>query len=409
MPLARVWVIEVRLKSRCAALVLQTAGKYGLGSKRMALDLRSSAARLLIVGFHGRKLESELEQLLERGVGGVIFFARNLGEPAEVAELTASVKVRASQPLFCCVDQEGGNVVRLREGFTPIPAMRTVGRADDAELSFALGKVIGRELRAVGFALNFAPVLDVDTTRDNPVIGPRAFARTPDLVAWHAQALMAGLGAGGVAACGKHFPGHGDTLQDSHLDLPRLEHSLDRLESVELVPFRAAIKTGIPAIMTAHVLFRELDPEWPATMSSLIVRSILRNKLGYEGLVVSDDLEMKAISDHYALDDVVVRGLNAGVDAFLCCHTPETMHRAIDAVANAVARGHVPEYRLEQALERLSVFTMRWAAPPTFDMSQVGSAEHRAVVERIVLRAGASASVPPPDPTVMLERKLRSD
>jgi beta-N-acetylhexosaminidase len=376
----------------------------------MALDLRSSAARLLIVGFQGRKLEADLERLLERGVGGVIFFSRNVGDPGQVAELGAALKRQAGRPLLVSVDHEGGNVVRLREGFTPIPPMRAVGRADDAELSFALGRLIGRELRAAGFDLNYAPVLDVDTNPDNPVIGPRSFARTPDGVAWHALALMAGLGSSGVAACGKHFPGHGDTLQDSHLDLPRLEHSLERLENVELVPFRAAVKSAIPALMTAHVIYKALDPEWPATMSSLIVRGVLRNKLGYDGLVVSDDLEMKAIADHYSLDDVLVRGLNAGVDAFLCCHTPETMHGAIEAIANAVARGHVPPYRFEQALERVSNFAMRWVAPPMerFEPSLLGSAEHRAVVERLLLRTDTSASVPAPDPSEMLERKLPS-
>jgi beta-N-acetylhexosaminidase len=375
----------------------------------MALDLRSSAARLLIVGFHGRSLEPDLERLIERGVGGVIFFSRNIGAPAEVTELSAAIKRRAARPLLTSVDQEGGNVVRLREGFTPIPAMRAVGRADDAELSFELGRMIGQELAAVGFDLNFAPVLDVDTNPDNPVIGPRSFGRAQETVAWHALALMAGLGSAGVAACGKHFPGHGDTLQDSHHDLPRLEHSLERLESVELVPFRAAVKAGIPALMTAHVMFRELDPELPATMSALIVRAILRNKLGYEGLVVSDDLEMKAIVDHYSFEDVLVRGLNAGVDAFLCCHSPEKMNDAIDIIATAVARGHVPVYRFEQAVERMSTFASRWAAPPIerFDPSSLGTPEHRAVIERLVRRAGASASVPPPDPTVMVERKFR--
>ncbi len=376
----------------------------------MALDLRSSAAQLLIVGFHGQGLEAELERLLERGVRGVIFFSRNVGAPGEVAELSAALKRRAPHPLLVSVDHEGGNVLRLREGFTPIPPMRAVGRADDAELSFALGRLIGRELRAVGFDLNYAPVLDVDTNPDNPVIGPRAFARTPDVVAWHALALAAGLGSGGVAACGKHFPGHGDTLQDSHLDLPHLEHSLERLENVELVPFRAAVKAAIPALMTAHVIFKELDPEWPATMSSLIVRSVLRNKLGYDGLVVSDDLEMKAIADHYALEDVLVRGLNAGVDAFLCCHTPETMNGAIDAIANAVARGYVPAYRFEQAVERVSNFAQRWAAPPIerFEPSLLASDEHRSVIEKLLLRAGSSPSVPPPDPTELLA-KLPSD
>jgi beta-N-acetylhexosaminidase len=367
----------------------------------MALDLRSSAAKLLIVGFHGHRLEPDIEKLLDRGVGGVILFARNITDPAQVAELTASLKRRSARPLVVSVDQEGGNVARLREGFTPIPSMRAVGRADDAELSFALGKLIGSELRAVGFDLDFAPVLDVDTNPQNPVIGPRSFGRSPDIVSWHGLALAAGLGAAGVAACGKHFPGHGDTLLDSHFDLPRLEHTLDRLETVELVPFRAAVKAAIPALMTAHVVFKEVDPEWPATMSALVMRALLRNQFGYDGLVLTDDIEMKAIADHYSLEEVVVRGLNAGVDTFLCCHTPEKMNAAIDVIATAVARGHVPAYRFEQALDRASTFATRWAAPPLarFEPSVLGNPAHRALVERIVQRAGASNSVPPADPT----------
>ncbi len=373
----------------------------------MTLDLRTAAARLLTVGFQGRRVDPELERLLDRGVGGVIFFGRNVGSAAEVAELTAAIKRRAERPLITSVDQEGGNVARLREGFTPIPAMRTVGRADDAELSFSLGKVIGRELRAVGFDLNYAPVLDVDTNPDNPVIGPRAFGPKAEAVSWHGLAVIAGLCASGVAACAKHFPGHGDTLQDSHQELPRVEHGPERLESVELVPFKAAVKASAPAIMTAHVVFKAIDPEWPATMSFPVLRDLLRNRLGYEGLVVTDDLEMKAIADNYALEDVVVRGLNAGVDMFLCCHTPEKMHAAVDAIAHAVARGHVLQYRFEQALERVEAFTTRWVAPPLerLDATVPGSSAHRELVDRIIARSGRTSElVSAPDPTEVLAR-----
>ncbi len=376
----------------------------------MALDLRTRAAQLLTVGFQGRRIDPELEQLLDRGVGGVIFFGRNVGAAAEVAELTAAVKRRAGRPVILSVDQEGGNVARLREGFTPIPAMRSVGRADDAELSFSLGKLVGRELRAVGFDLNYAPVLDVDTNPDNPVIGPRSFGPKADTVAWHGLAVIAGLAASGVAACGKHFPGHGDTQQDSHKELPRLEHELERLEAVELVPFKAAVKASAPALMTAHVLFKALDPEWPATMSAPVLRGLLRDRLGYTGLVVSDDLEMRAIADHYEIDDVVARGLNAGVDMFLCCHTPDKMNAAVDAIAHAVARGHVPPYRFEQALDRVQSFMTRWVSPPIehFDASATGNSAHRALIDRIIARAGQA----PPlsvahDPTEALSKFMR--
>ena len=297
------------------------------------------------------------------------------------------------------VDQEGGNVARLREGFTPVPAMQVLGAADDAALSFEVGRILGRELRAVGLDLDYAPVLDVNTNPDNPVIGKRAFGDDPDLVAWHATALAKGMVFEGVAACGKHFPGHGDTLQDSHHELPRLPHALERLEQVELVPFRIAVKAGIPAIMTAHVVFPVLDPEWPATASEPVISGLLRGKLGYEGLVVTDDLEMKAIAQHYPLEEVVVRGLNAGVDLFLCCHTHEKVVAVVDAIEQAVLDGRVPSHRFQQALDRVDAFAERWAAPPLerFDASSLRSPESLAVMER--LRDAAAHSAEERDPT----------
>jgi beta-N-acetylhexosaminidase len=365
----------------------------------MSLNVRESAARLLMVGFHGKTVSSELESLLELGVSGAILFSRNVESPAQVAELTRAIKQRAGRPVLTSVDQEGGNVARLRDGFTRVPAMQVLGAADDATLTYAVGKLLGRELRAVGLDIDYAPVLDVNTNPDNPVIGPRAFGDDPDLVAWHATALAKGMVSEGVAACGKHFPGHGDTLQDSHHQLPRLPHALDRLEQVELIPFHAAVKAGIPAIMTAHVVFEALDPEWPATTSERVLGGLLRGKLGYEGLVITDDLEMKAIADHYPLDEVVVRGLNAGVDLFLCCHTHEKAIAIVDAIERALHDGRVASHRFRQALDRVEAFTQRWAAPPLerFDASLLRSPLNLALVER--LEEAASAAREERDPT----------
>jgi beta-N-acetylhexosaminidase len=205
----------------------------------MANELETQAARLFTVGFHGRAISADLSRLLARGVGGVIFFSRNVGQPAEVADTTSAIKRHAGRPVVIALDQEGGKVARLRQGFSELPSMRAVGETRSATLARELGALIGRELRAVGFDLNYAPVLDVDTNPNNPVIGSRSFGRTPELVSELALALAAGLESAGVAACGKHFPGHGDTSQDSHLELPRLPHSLARLEQVELQPFAA--------------------------------------------------------------------------------------------------------------------------------------------------------------------------
>jgi beta-N-acetylhexosaminidase len=348
-------------------------------------ELETLAARLLIVGFPGRDVDGELGKLVERGVSGVVLFSRNVGSPVEVRELTRKLKLRAGRPLLTAIDQEGGKVARLREGFTPLPAFRQLGASGDAGLAREFGALIGSELAAVGIDWNFAPVLDVDTNPRNPVIGARSLSRSPAEVARLGLAFAAGLMDAGVAPCAKHFPGHGDTLQDSHFGLPRLPHARERLDRVELVPFAAAAAANIPSIMTAHVVFEALEPELPASMSEKLVGGVLRRALGYTGVVVTDDLEMKAIADNYAIEEVTLRGLAAGVDAFLCCHTAELANRAISAIVTGVQSGQIPKERLEQAAERMQRFAARWASPPERPdaFEALASAPHLALVERL--------------------------
>jgi beta-N-acetylhexosaminidase len=349
------------------------------------MDLDAAAARLLTVGFHGKALTPELERLLARGVGGVILFSRNVGSPRDVLELTRALKREAGRPLVVSVDQEGGKVARLRDGFTPLPPFRALGTTRDPALAREYGRMVGRELAAVGIDLDFAPVLDVDTNPDNPVIGERSLGSDPELVARLGVAFAAGLGDAGVAACGKHFPGHGDTHTDSHRELPRLTHPLARLDAIELVPFAAASAARIPAIMTAHVVFEALDPKLPATMSSGVLRALLRERLGYTGVVFSDDLEMQAIADHFAIEDVMIHGLAAGVDSFLACHTAELAHRAVDAVVAAVTRGVLAPALVLDAAARIDALSRRFATrtPEEQGLGVVGSPAHLALVERL--------------------------
>jgi beta-N-acetylhexosaminidase len=348
-------------------------------------SLEAAAARLVIAGFPGTSSGPELERLLERGVGGIILFKRNVGSAREVFELVREAKRRAERPLIATIDQEGGPVARLREGFTRVPPMRALGERRDSELARAVGGVLGRELAAVGIDLDFAPVLDVDTNPENPVIGARSFARDPETVAALGAALARGLMDAGVAPCGKHFPGHGDTRQDSHHELPHVGHGLARLRAIELAPFRAAIDAGIPAMMTAHVVMDALDSGVPATMSKGVIGGILRDELGFEGVVFTDDIDMRAIADHFEARRVARACLLAGVDAFLCCQSVEGAHGMIDAIVEAVRSGAVPESRLLEASERVQKLAERWAKPPleTFDPSVLYSDEHRAIVERI--------------------------
>jgi beta-N-acetylhexosaminidase len=372
----------------------------------MTSDLERQAAGLFTVGFYGKAVTDDLSGLLARGVGGVIFFARNVGAPEEVLELNRELKRVANRPLLLAVDQEGGQVARLRQGFTELPPMRAVGATGSATLARELGTLVGRELRAVGFDMNYAPVLDIDTNPANPIIAARSFGRTPELVTELGLALIDGLQAAGVAACGKHFPGHGDTSQDSHLELPMLPHAMDRLERVELAPFGAAAKAGVASFMTAHVIFAAVDPKHPATMSRAVVTGILREKLGYDGLVVTDDVEMKAIADNYGVEEAVLLGLNAGVDHFLCCHTAELAHRAIDAIVRAVESGKLSRAVLDSATRRFQSVRARFEKPvgSAAGLAILRSPEHLALVARILGTVDGSLSEAGADPTEVMER-----
>jgi beta-N-acetylhexosaminidase len=348
-------------------------------------DLERSIARMFCIGFSGTEVTPAARDLIARGAGAVVLFARNVESPAQVAELCGELKSMAGRPLLTCIDQEGGRVRRLRDGFTHIPSMRALGQTGDERLAYDVGRVLARELRAVNIDVNLAPALDVDTNPANPVIGDRSFGATCDLVSRMGTALIRGLQENGVAACGKHFPGHGDTSQDSHHDLPRLPHPIERLEQIELPPFRAAVKAGVAMVMTAHVVFEPIDPDYPATMSEPVLHGILRERMKFGGVIVTDDLEMKAISANFAIEDVIVRGANAGVDLFAICHEPALQHSAIDALVKAVRRGDVPARRVAEANRRLDALLARYAQPAGTDggVEQLNSPEHRAVVARI--------------------------
>lgn len=295
--------------------------------------LRNAAAQMLMVGFHTAPsaVPESLGRALAEGLGGVILFRRNIEDVHQLMDLTASIRQAAPQegPVpFVAVDQEGGRVVRLREPLTPIPPMRTIGEQQDPEWTRAVSAMMALELKTLGINLNFAPVVDVDTNPKNPVIGDRSFSSDPRQVARHARAFIAGHLETGILPCAKHFPGHGDTLIDSHLDLPSLPHDLQRLEETELHPFKELFRDDPPLLMTAHILFQALDTQHPATLSHLILEDLLRRKLGYKGLIISDCLEMKAVSQRYTIEEMMELGLSAGIDIFLICHTEELWQRA---------------------------------------------------------------------------------
>jgi beta-N-acetylhexosaminidase len=318
-------------------------------------DFRRHAGQLAIAGFAGYAIPPELKALArEFDLGGVIFFARNIESPEQVADLSRQARELATDlPLWVSVDQEGGRVARLKAPFTEWPPMMTLGRSADQALARRFAKALATELEAVGISLDYTPVLDIHTNPKNPVIGDRALAGSADDVARLGRVLIEVLQENGIAACGKHFPGHGDTSTDSHFELPLIEHPPDRLENVELVPFRAAIDSGVASIMTAHILIPALDPERPATLSRRIVNDLLKEELGYDGLVLSDDLEMKAISGRFGMAEATVAAIAAGCDAVLMCGADQDPQaRALEAVIRAVEAEELPLKRVEDALAR---------------------------------------------------------
>ena len=348
--------------------------------------LDRDVAGLFSVGFQGTSPSPEVLELVRRGAHGVILFARNVVDAEQVAELVSALKRAAGRPLLVSIDQEGGRVARLRspQGFTELPPMRAIGQTGDRELAFAAGALLGRELRAVGIDQDYAPVVDVDTNPRNPVIGDRSFSRDPEVVARLGTALAQGLQSAGVAACAKHFPGHGDTSQDSHQDLPHLPHDLGRLRAVELVPFRALAAAGVASAMTAHVVFDALDPHRPATMSGPVLR-LLREECRFDGCVISDDLEMKAVAEHFPLEEAAPGAVLAGVDALLVCHRAEVQHRAIDLVRAAVEAGRIPRARLAEAGARVARLLVYAGPPPDPRLARekLRTRAHLALVDRI--------------------------
>lgn len=332
----------------------------------MPMPLRRRVGQVLIGSFTGHAVPVELTALArEFDLGGVTLFARNVESPEQVLEVALAVEVLgAGAPAWVSVDQEGGRVARLKTPFTVWPPAATLGRAASPVLATRFATALARELRAVGVTLDFAPVLDVLTNAANPAIGDRALsddaARAADLGA----AIITALQHEGVAACGKHFPGHGDTAVDSHFELPLVEHGPDRLRGVEFVPFRAAIAAGVACVMTAHVLVPALDEARPATLSPQVLR-LLREELGHTGMIVSDDLEMKAIAKRWTPAEAAVAAVRAGCDAVLVCAGDiEVQAAVLEALVKAVETGEIPLARLDDAVARVTRQKARFLGGP---------------------------------------------
>jgi beta-N-acetylhexosaminidase len=334
------------------------------------LSLEQMAGQLLMAGFPGTTPGDEVRALIQECyLGSVSLFLHNCtGGPEQVRALTAALQGLAAEaalpPVLVAIDQEGGVVTRLRHPFAVFPSQMAQAAAGNKRTAYKVARAMAREMRSVGIQWDFAPVLDVNNNASNPVIGVRSFGSDPEQVAEFGLAALQGYRDGGVLACGKHFPGHGDTHVDSHLGLPTVDFGWQRLEAVELTPFRAAIAAGVPTLMTAHIRFPAVD-DLPATLSTKMLEGVLRQRMGFGGLIITDALNMKAIADAYGPGEATVRAIQAGADIALALFGVEDVRASHRALVTAVRDGTIPESRFQSALERV-LSLKRWAValPP---------------------------------------------
>ncbi|MHB1629780.1 MAG: beta-N-acetylhexosaminidase [Bacilli bacterium] len=328
-------------------------------------DFRAWAGAVLCAGFDGEQMGRHAEDLIGRlRVQNVILFGRNISSFAQVRALTEQLQAFAQAcghdlPLLICADQENGIVRRFADDVPGLPGNMAIGAAGDADMAQAVGLITGRLLRAAGIHMDLAPVLDVNNNPDNPVIGVRSFGEDPAAAAALGVAFARGLAQAGVIACGKHFPGHGDTVADSHLALPLVAHGLERLRAVELVPFQAAIAAGVEALMTAHVVFPAAGGADPATLSEAVLTGLLRTELAFSGVIMTDCLEMRAISDTVGVGRGAVRALCAGADLVLVSHHLQRQEEALAAIVAAAESGELPPERLREAAQRVRALRRR--------------------------------------------------
>lgn len=316
-------------------------------------EARARLGELFIIGFSGLELSDETAAFLSQArIGGVILFGPNYESPGQVAELINQVQeCRADLPLWIGVDYEGGRVQRFKKPFTKIPDAATITAKASPKAVFEIAEVIGKELAAVGVNLNFAPVGDISTNPKNPVIGPRSFGADEETVTKMVTAMVRGMVVHGVQACVKHFPGHGDTSTDSHFALPRVDTPLETLREREFLPFTKAFKSRCNMVMTAHILMTKIDPQRPATLSPKVITDILRKELRYNRIVITDDMEMKAITDHFGAEDAPRMAIEAGCDLLIYRSEAAARH-AYEAVSQALDAGKLDPQIVIEASDR---------------------------------------------------------
>ena len=345
---------------------------------------RDSVLARFMLGFHGDSLPGELLEYLAAGLAGVVIYRRNFKSAEELQELTSEIRRAAGRPVLIGIDQEGGMRFALREPFTAWPSATELGRLGDEDTVEEIARAMATELCAVGCNVNFAPMLDVHVNAESPVTKDRSFGSDPNLVARLGAAFARGLRSGGMLSCAKHFPGHGDAAVDPHLDLPVFAGTMERLESAELVPFAAAVASGVPLIMTAHILLPRIDPENPSSLSRTMVDGVLRRSLRFNGLILADDLGMGAIAKRYGQGEAAVQALLAGTDVAMLCHDWSAVAPAITAVRRAHEEGQFDQLEWRASLIRIErACAQSDGLDPIPSLAILGCAAHRQLAREI--------------------------
>lgn len=341
-------------------------------------DLLDDIPQVVMMGLEGPSPSTEEIRLIERGIGGVILFERNCVEPTQVSQLIDTLQGIATRrrggiPLCIAIDQEYGTVQRIKKGITPLPSAADFGEIGDPLIVRRAAEIIGEELAIMGVTMNLAPVADILVEPQNLIIGRRSFGMDPHLVGKMVSAFIQGLQAQGVAACAKHFPGHGATETDSHHLLPIIPKSSERLQAEEIVPFRYAVAAGVAAVMTGHLLLPSLDADLPATLSSAIIEGMLRGQLGFSGVVISDDLCMGALNQWGDIEARGVAAFKAGVDFLLVAHAH--VGGLIDGLKKGIEKGDIPAERAMMAVARVRRLKEAYPYRGTGDIRELRSAE----------------------------------
>lgn len=320
------------------------------------MSLDEKIGQMIHAGISGTTVDATTKSLITQyKVGGIIFYKKNLINPGQAVQLVNQIKSlnAPNLPLLLSVDQEGGRITRLPGGLVNLPSNQQIGEVDNQKFSYKVGAILGEELKSFGLNMDFAPVLDINSNPNNPVIGDRSFGDNAKLVSRLGIHTMKGIQSQNIITTVKHFPGHGDTSVDSHLELPIVNKSLKELNDLELIPFKRAIKKGADVVMVAHILLPQLDPKNPASMSKTVMTDILRNQLGFKGVIITDDMTMRAITDHFDIGRAAIESVKSDSDIILVGHHYNNVVETVSSLKSAVQKGEISEQRINESVARI--------------------------------------------------------